>query len=215
MSVFDYFIGTTQSKYASIAMFLTILTICVAILVTNTDVSLGMRFGIVFFVILISIFPICLSLFELTCLVTGGRNTKYNLCNYFAWFVTVMIIVYSFILIIMIISSMFTYKKAQDKITMTDNMNKISSGDANKIAANMLKEGFESKAAAVEDVVKPSVDASVSDTAPQSPAIPSVPSVPSVPSHEVPKMPTKMDEDEKKKGPVSASMSQFANYMPF
>ncbi len=144
MSVFDYFIGTTQSMFASIAMITTILVICLAILFMNTDVPLGTRFGIVFFVLLISIFPIAISLFELTCIVTGGKNTKYNLCNYYAWFVTFIIFIYAFILILMVISSFFTYAKAQDKVRVTDNMKKMTSGEANQIAENIMKENFES-----------------------------------------------------------------------
>lgn len=212
MSVFDYFIGTTQSKYASVAMILTILTMCIAILVTNTDVSLGMRFGVVLFVILISIFPVAISLFELTCIVTGGRNTKFNLCNYFAWFVTIMIIIYSFILIIMIISSMFTYKKAQDKITMTESMSKISSGDANKIAEKMMKEEFETNTtsavspAAMPSAPMPQPSASVS----QSSASPSLPSVASTPQKKEQK-----EDDPSSKQIVAAGISSFANYMPF
>lgn len=157
MSVFDYFIGTTQSKYASVAIFLAIFVICIAILFTNSDIPLSARIGVVLFVILISIFPVAISLFELTCIVTGGKNTKYNLCNYFAWFVTIMIIIYSFMLIIMVISSMFTYKKAQAKIVVAESSNKISSVDANKIAEKMLKEDFESGDAAVP--IRTSTDA--------------------------------------------------------
>ena len=144
MSVFDYFIGTSQSKYVGIALFLTILTICIAILFTHTDVSIGNRIGFVAFFILLSIFPIALSLFELTCIVTGGKNTRYNLCNYYAWFITIIMVIYCFILILVVISSMFTYKKATDKITVTETFNKISAGDANTIAQNIMKENFES-----------------------------------------------------------------------
>jgi hypothetical protein len=212
MSVLDYFIGTTQSKYVSIAIFLVILTMCVAILFTNTDVSLGMRFGIVLFLILISIFPVAISLFELTCIVTGGKNTKYNLCNYYAWFITVLVIIYSFILIIMIISSMFTYKKAQDKIVMTDNMKKISSGDANKIAEKMMREEFSaSDAKAISQAVSPTPVVSSGPSGPTKSAEPSAP---------VP-LPKKTDDEEEtkpalpKNNPVGAGISGFANYMSF
>ena len=145
MGVFDYFIGTSQSKYAAIAMFSAILVICLAILFTVTDIPVGNRIGLVLFVILMSIFPVLISLFELTCIVTGGKNNKYNLCNIFAWFVTIVVVVYCFILIITTLISMFTYKKAIHKITITENFNKISSEDANTIAKNILNEEDEQK----------------------------------------------------------------------
>ena len=144
MSVFDYFVGTQQSKYASIAMITTLLVICIAILVTNTDIPVGNRIGVVLF-ILLSIFPVAISLFELTCIVTGGRNTKTNLCYYWAWFVTIIIAIYCFILIIVTISSMFTYKKAMLNLQISNNNAKVSSEDANNIAQDMLSENFDTR----------------------------------------------------------------------
>lgn len=204
MSILDYFIGTTQSKYASVAMFLSILMICIAILVTNTEVPIGMRIGVVFFVILISIFPIALSLFELTCIVTGGRNNRFNLCNYFAWFITIMIIIYSFILIIMVISSMFTYKKAKDKIVVSETMQKISTGDANTIAQNMLNEGFNQPNAPPSDAPNaqpPAAPPAQPVTPPAQPVTPPAQAVQHRPQNTQSASPS--------------SMSQFDNYMPF
>ena len=138
-SVFDYFVGTSQSKFASIAIFSAILVICLAILLSNSDISLGNRIGVVIFVILMSIFPVAISLFELTCIVTGGKNKPYDLCNIYAWVITIMIIFYCFILIVVAIISMFTYKKALDKIQVTEKMNNISKEDANTIAKNIVE----------------------------------------------------------------------------
>jgi hypothetical protein len=138
MSIFDYFVGAPQSKYASIAMFTSIFVICLAILFTNTDISFGNRLIVVAIIFLMSLFPIALSLFELTCIATGGKNTKPNLCFYWAWFVAILVIIYSFILIIVTISSMFTYKKALDKVELAETSTKISKEDANAIAKNML-----------------------------------------------------------------------------
>lgn len=136
----EYLIGSAQSRYAGIAIFFAILAICIAILFTNTDISIGNRIGVVIFVILMSIFPVMISLFELTCIVTGAGNKPYNLCNMFAWFIAAIIIIYCFILIIMTITSMFTYKKALTKVTVTENFNKVSPEDAHHIAQNMLQE---------------------------------------------------------------------------
>ena len=138
-SIFDYFIGTSQSKYASVAIFSTIIAICLAILFSNSDISIGNRFGVVIFVIIMSIFPVAISLFELTCIVTGGKNKPYDLCNIYAWIITGMIILYCFILIIIAVFSMFTYKKAIDKIEITEKMNNITPDDANTIAKNIIE----------------------------------------------------------------------------
>jgi uncharacterized membrane protein len=111
----------------------------VAILFTHTEVPFVNRLGVVGFVILVSIFPVALSLFELTCIVTGGRGNKVNLCGYYAWFITILVIIYCFILILVVLSSMFTYRKAYDKLTVTEAFNKMSPDKANDIAKDILK----------------------------------------------------------------------------
>lgn len=157
-SVFDYFIGTSQSKFASIAIFSAILVICLAILLSNSDISLGNRIAVVVFVILMSIFPVAISLFELTCIVTGGKNRAYDLCNIYAWIITFMIIFYCFVLIVVAIMSMFTYKKALDKIQVTEKMNNISKEDANTIAKNIVEnESNDSETINSDNLMKPTV----------------------------------------------------------
>jgi len=139
-SILDYFIGTAQSKYASIAIFSAIAVICVAILFTNTDISFGNRIAVVLFVFAMCVFPVGISLFELTCIVTGGKqNGQYNLCHVYAWIITGIVILYCSILIIATIASMFTYKKAFDKLNATETSNAISHNDANMIAKNMIE----------------------------------------------------------------------------
>jgi hypothetical protein len=140
MSAFSYFIGTTQSKYASVAMILAVLMICFAIIFTNTDVPVGNRIAVAFFVLLMSIFPIAISLFELTCIVTGGKNTKYNLCGVFAWFVTILIVIYCFLLILVTLTSMFTYKKAYEKLEVSEKFTSLTKDAANEIAKNLMVE---------------------------------------------------------------------------
>lgn len=140
MGILDYFIGTQQSKYASIAIFSAIFVICMAILFTNTDVPLGHRIMVIFFVFLMSIIPVGMSLFELTCIVTGSKNKPYNMCNIFAWVVAAVMIVYSIILIVSVLFSIFTYKKAIYKLELDDSSKIVSNEDADKIAKDLLKE---------------------------------------------------------------------------
>jgi len=144
MAFLDYFVGVTQSKYAAIAIFSAIFIICIGILFTNTEISLGNRLLVVFFVMLFSIFPVGLSLFELTCMVTGSKGNKFNACNMFAWFVAIMIVVYCFILIILSLISTFTYKKALNKIDTAEMYNNISKEDADTIAKNMMEQNIAS-----------------------------------------------------------------------
>jgi hypothetical protein len=138
VNISDVFIGTKQSRYAGIAIFAAIIIVCISILFTNTDISIGQRIGIVLFIILTSIPSVFLSLFELTCIVTGGNTKTHQLCHYFAWVVAFIIIVYSAIIIISVILSMFTYNSAMDKVIDNEQTKKISKDDANKIAANII-----------------------------------------------------------------------------
>lgn len=174
-SVFDYFVGTSQSKFASIAIFSAILVICLAILLSNSDISLGNRIGVVVFVILMSIFPVAISLFELTCIVSGGKNKPYDLCSIYAWVITFMIIFYCFILIVVAIMSMFTYKKALDKIQITEKMNNISKEDANTIAKNIVENES-------TDPQTINTDTPMTSTAPVAPTASTAPMVPTVPT---------------------------------
>jgi hypothetical protein len=140
MAFSDYFIGVAQSKYAAIAMFAAIVVLCISILFTNTEISLGNRILVVVVVLLMSVLPMGLSLFELTCMVTGGKSGgKYNACHLYAWFVAILVVIYCFILIILTLMSMFTYKKAINKVDYAENYNNISREDANIIARNMME----------------------------------------------------------------------------
>lgn len=139
MSFWDLFIGSTQSKYASFAIITAIVVICLAVLFTNTEISFGNRLVSVIFIILLSIFPIALSLFELTCIVNSDTKNSYQVCGYYAWVIAVMIIVYSLIIIIATFLSMFTYKKALDNVKVEETFNTaIDEKDAEQIAKNMM-----------------------------------------------------------------------------
>ena len=136
----DYFIGSSQSRYAFFAIFSALVAICMAIIFTNSDISIVNRMIIVVFVLFVSIFPVAISLFELTCMVNGGKskNGIMNPCSTYAWIVTAMIVIYCFFLIIATIISMFTYKKAIAKVEQSKQSNVISSKDANTIAKNII-----------------------------------------------------------------------------
>ena len=139
VNISDVFIGTQQSRWAGFAIFSTIIAICLFILFTSTDVSIGQRFSIVLFIILVSLPSILMTLFELTCIVTGGNKKQFWWCHYFAWIVAFIVIIYSIIIIISVIISLFTYNKAMDRVVATESAKKVTKDEANNYAKIMLK----------------------------------------------------------------------------
>lgn len=134
------FIGTLQSRYAGIAIAIAILTVCLCILFANTNITLSNRLLIVFFVVLSCLPSILLSLFELSCMVTGGTKKTNSGCYWFAWFISGLMILYSIIVIIYAIYILFTYDHAQSKVQEYEeskNM-QMSNEEANDIAVKMM-----------------------------------------------------------------------------
>ena len=139
MNILDIFFGTSQSKYAAFAIFSAIIAVCLLILFNSTDISISKRFTIVFFIILASIPSILFTLFELTCLVTGGTRKSNWWCYYFAWIIAAILIIYSIIVIISVFISLFTYNNAVSRLNDTENNKKISQTDANNYAKNIVE----------------------------------------------------------------------------
>lgn len=98
-----------------------------------------------------------MTLFELTCIVTGGNKKQYWWCHWFAWIVAAVIIVYSIIIIISVLVSLFTYNNAMDNIVETEKSKRVSKDDANKYAQTIMKQ--EDKNGGAENV-QPQVVAS-------------------------------------------------------
>jgi len=143
MGFFDVFFGTPQSLYASYAILAAIITICVTILLTGTDLTLGNRFLFVFLVILMLIPSIFLTLFQITCLVTGGNKNNRWWCWLYAWIVSVFVIIYCILVIVLCFVSLFTYTNAMDKVKTQENFNKMSMENSNDFAKSiMTEEGF-------------------------------------------------------------------------
>lgn len=139
MSFINYFIGSNQSKYSAVAIFSAILAICAVTLFINDDISFGSRIGVIVAILFFSIIPVGISLFNLTCMVTGDKKEKYNPCGIWAWVTAIIIIINCFILIISAVLSVSTYKKAYNKIVVTETF-KLNKEQENKIAENIIKE---------------------------------------------------------------------------
>ncbi len=134
----DVFLGSEQSKYAGVALFITILIICLSILFTSSKISIEQRIIFVIFILIISIPSILMSLFELTCIVSGGNYNTRWWCWLLAWVLAIMIIFYCIAIIISLFLSMSSYDLANERIT-DDLRNNMDTTDANNYAKDMMK----------------------------------------------------------------------------
>lgn len=145
MGFFDILFGTPQSLYAAYAIIAAVLTICITIVLTKTEISVGNRFLFVFLVVLMLIPSIFLTLFQLTCMVTGGTKNDRWWCWLYAWIVSIFIIIYCIFIIIISFMILFTYSNAMTKVEMTENMSSMNSENLNEYANNLMIERFENK----------------------------------------------------------------------
>ena len=134
----DVFLGSEQSKYAGIALFITIIIICLSILFTSSKIPIEQRLVFVIFILIISIPSILMSLFELTCIVTGGNYNTRWWCWLLAWVLAIMIILYCIMIIISLFISMSTYDLANERVSEDTVTNNVNSTDANSYAKNIM-----------------------------------------------------------------------------
>ena len=134
----DVFLGSEQSKYAGIALFITIIIICLSILFTSSKIPIEQRLVFVIFILIISIPSILMSLFELTCIVTGGNYNTRWWCWLLAWVLTLIIIFYCIMIIISLFISMSTYDLANERVADDLVSNNVDSTSANSYAKNIM-----------------------------------------------------------------------------
>jgi flagellar biosynthesis GTPase FlhF len=140
ININDIFFGSEQSKYAGIALFATIIIICLAILFSSSKIPIDQRLMFVLFVIIISVPSILMSLFELTCIVTGGNYNTRWWCWALAWVLSAIIIIYCIMIIISMIMSMSSYDMANERISENIENSKVDKDNANKYAVNIMKQ---------------------------------------------------------------------------
>jgi hypothetical protein len=138
MGLYEVFFGSAQSQYAAYAILAAIFTICMTILFSGTDMTIGSRLLMILFVILTLIPSIFLILFEITCMVSGGTKDKNWWCWLYAWIIAVFIIIYCIFVVIISLSSLFTYNTAMEKLTISENNNIMSPDSSNQYARDML-----------------------------------------------------------------------------
>lgn len=145
MAIYDAFFGSDQSLYTAYAIMAAIIAICVTILLTATDISVGNRILIVLFVIVTLIPSIFLTLFEITCMVTGGTEPNRWWCYAFAWILAAFIIIYCVFVVIISLISLFTYNNAIDNVNEAEKKAKISDIESNHIAKQIIHTEEENK----------------------------------------------------------------------
>jgi len=138
MAFYDAFFGSDQSLYTAYAIIAAIIAICITILLTATDVSVGNRILIVLFVIVTLVPSIFLTLFELTCIVTGGTEPNRWWCYAFAWVLAAFIIIYCIFIVIISLISLFTYNSAIDNINEEEERNKLTPETSNTVAKEII-----------------------------------------------------------------------------
>ena len=143
------FFGSEQSKYAGIALFGTIFVLCLAILFSSSKIPIDQRLAFVIFIMIVSIPSILMSLFELTCIVTGGNMNTRWWCWLLAWVISVVIILYCLMIILSLLMSMSTFEIANQRADNNTENNKIDSKTADEYAKNVIKQYEDDKA--VED----------------------------------------------------------------
>jgi hypothetical protein len=150
MAFLDIFIGTQQSRYAAIAILGAILIVSLTILLGNDPIPLSQKFAFVFMIFIFSLPGLALSLFQLTCMVTGaGFKNKRWWCSGYAWIISILLIVYCILLITMSIFTLTNRSKMLGDMAIADaekfvaeqsGANKVTNAFLNAVNADAAKQ---------------------------------------------------------------------------
>jgi len=138
MGFYDAFFGSDQSLYTAYAIMAAIIAICITILLTATDVPISNRIMVVLFVVITLVPSIFLTLFELTCIVTGGTEPNNWWCYTFAWVLAAFIIIYCVFIVIISLLSLFSYNNAIDAVKNNENNDRLSPDVSNNYAKAII-----------------------------------------------------------------------------
>jgi hypothetical protein len=139
MGFYDAFFGSDQSLYTAYSIIAAIIAICLTILLTATDVPIGNRILIVLFVIITLIPSIFLTLFELTCIVTGGTEPNRWWCHAFAWILAAFIIIYCVVVVVVSLVSLFNYNNAIHSVNNEEQKYKITNNESDNYAKEIIQ----------------------------------------------------------------------------
>jgi hypothetical protein len=150
MAFLDIFVGVPQSKYAATAIFAAIFVVSLGILFGREEIPIGQKFALVLILFVMSLPGILITLFQLTCMVTGTSNGRTPWCGWYAWLASALMIVYCVLLIAIAVVAMATGRNVIKELELEtmDNF-KESMTNANTIAnqffANGAPENFENE----------------------------------------------------------------------
>jgi hypothetical protein len=104
--ILDLFFGVPQSKYAGMAILVSLAAVGLSILFGKERVPFFQKLVVVGLLFLLSLPAMLVTLFQLTCMVTGaGLKNQRWWCSGYAWLVSALIVLYSVLLIVMTILS--------------------------------------------------------------------------------------------------------------
>ena len=132
-SFLDVFIGSTQSKLAGVALLVAVLVVSIAILFSRETIPLGQKFLIVLLLLLISAPGVLLTLLEMTCVITGTRRGNNWWCNAYAWYMAIVILISSILVVVSAIMAMSEQRDVERFVDQKESLNK-----ANAVAADFF-----------------------------------------------------------------------------
>jgi hypothetical protein len=113
------FIGVPQSKYAGIAILVSLIFVAFAMLFGKEQVPIGQKFMFVLIMFIVALPSILFILFQLTCLVTGaGAKNQRWWCAAYAWIGTIFVIMYSVIVVVVGIMSLMNGTNVVNDVNM-------------------------------------------------------------------------------------------------
>jgi len=119
--ILDIFVGAPQSKYAALAILSVIFVVSMTILLGKNHLPLSQKFAFILLIFLVSVPSILLTLFQLTCMVTGaGFKNKRWWCSLYAWIISILIVLYCIVLIVSAILSLVSGASALDDVKKSD-----------------------------------------------------------------------------------------------
>jgi len=143
MAFLDIFVGAPQSKYTATAIIAAILVVSIAILFGKEDIPMGQKFSFILVVFLVSLPSIVLTLFQMTCLVTG--SSKHPWCGWYAWLISAMLIVYCVLIIAIAVISFASGTDVRKELQLSQENFENSKKIADAIATQHFQSGGDMK----------------------------------------------------------------------
>lgn len=103
-NIIDAFIGPIQSKYAAVAIISAVIIVCITIVFSKDNIPIGKKLLTAFILFIVSLPTILYMLFQMSCIVTGSGEPTWW-CGVYAWFLVLLIVIYSISVVVMTIFS--------------------------------------------------------------------------------------------------------------